>query len=523
MYAAVWLASCLTASAGQPGAEARALATSLVHTVGPRPSGSEAARQAQSWVAQALVARGWEPQHVPGGAAEGSTVACRAGVRPEVLLLLAHTDTVHARAPGANDNAAAVGVLLEVAAGLPAVPVRTVCLAFPGGEELGLQGSRHLAQAWDGFGPLDQVVALDLVGRGRPTWTGLGADWDAARLGYLLDAMPADVPWLYRAVSVAWPHMERSDHAPFARRGVLASQILARRDSGVDWAYHTARDTPDRLEDATLAFQVEGLTRLAAAGPVPATSGSRWAFVVPWTTWAVPGWLSLAIAGIMAGAGAVWGTHRWAPRVWGQHLVDAGASGLVAWGVMAWAAAGRPLHAALTPWVAGLGVAAWMTWWAGRPIAEEDRPAVQTLAVWTTLLAGGALVAWQQPLLALPVLASGLGTALASRRHGRWPGALLAAWPAGYLLDPETLRELAVHGLVPAMPAVWAAMLVVFAWPVVGIRPPAAFGWRGLFWGLAIVLIAATGVRAVPAFSDTWFEAPALAPTFVPLPRQTAQ
>ena len=86
------------------------------------------------------------------------------------LLVMAHYDTVDV-SPGANDDAAAVAVSLELARALTvAPPPRPVVIAFTGGEELGLLGARRLAAlvAAGDLPTIDVAIALDLVGSDGP-------------------------------------------------------------------------------------------------------------------------------------------------------------------------------------------------------------------------------------------------------------------------------------------------------------------------------------------------------------------
>jgi Zn-dependent M28 family amino/carboxypeptidase len=201
------------------------------------------------------------------------------GTGPRMLLLAAHHDAVPG-SPGANDNAASVGILLALAAGLRAAPPArlTVRLAFFGDEERGMLGSRVYARST----PLDDVVgvvSLELCGIGDSL-----AWWDVTpRL--------AETPLLRAAVGAAEElgyrrdesyHLAEpvpffgSDHRPLADRGVpgvgltvvptAAAEALrafiyggvrgilvppARRPPPFT-TYHTADDRPGTLDPATL-------------------------------------------------------------------------------------------------------------------------------------------------------------------------------------------------------------------------------------------------------------------------------
>lgn len=499
----VWL-GCVVAWAGH-GDGALAEARRLVEEVGPRPTGSPAAERAVTWVSDALTARGWEPERLTGGAPEGTVLACRAGAIPDVLLLLAHPDSVHARGPGANDNAAGVGVLLMVAE--LATPHRTLCLGFPGGEEAHLLGSRELARrVAEGPSPLpgrlDQVVALDLVGVGTLTHNGLGPAWGARGLRHLLHAIPADVPWVYRAISASRPDLERSDHAWFGLRGVPASQLMARAESGVDWAYHSPADEVGRLEPATLEAAVLGLVALAEAPALPVEASDPWAFVVPWTRWVVGGGPARA----MFGAGflvAFAGLRRAPPRQVGLALGQSVLALVVVFGAMWLAAGGRPLGAALAGPVAVAGWVAVVAWIGLLP--RGTKRAGQLAGVWIATVFGGLLLNAGAPLLAWPWAV----VALAAARGG--PLLLVAAWPAAYLCCPASLRELAFHSMYPAEPHWWAGALVVLGLPALCAAPR---GWGRARWRWLVVALLVTWAWswATPVYSARFFEAEKLAP-----------
>ena len=213
------------------------------------------------------------------------------------LVLAAHHDAVPG-SPGANDNAAAVGILLALQERLVAAPPQRlgVRLAFFAGEERGMLGSRVYTRR----APLDDVlgvVSLELCGIGDSL-----ALWDVTpvvertpllraiitaveTLGYRRDEsyhLAAPVPFF------------GSDHRPFADRGVPAVGLTVVPTPAVEalrrfiyggirgvlvpparrpppfTTYHTALDRPESLEPAALARVVtvlDGLCRALDASP----------------------------------------------------------------------------------------------------------------------------------------------------------------------------------------------------------------------------------------------------------------
>jgi hypothetical protein len=108
------------------------------------------------------------------GAGENFSVDVGTGDR--LLVLIAHHDAVTA-SPGANDNAASVGILLHLLERLAVAPPARVRvrLLFPAAEELGYLGSRAYVRAVP-VGDVVGVLSLELCGIGDSLVL-----WDAER------------------------------------------------------------------------------------------------------------------------------------------------------------------------------------------------------------------------------------------------------------------------------------------------------------------------------------------------------
>jgi hypothetical protein len=238
-------------------------------------------RQRASILEAALRSRGIPLMRLPYRTVEGAglSLVVDIGPGPRTLLLAAHHDAVPG-SPGANDNAAGVGILLGLWARLAADPPRRlrVRIAFFGDEERGMLGSRVYART----APLDDLVgvlSLELCGIGESL-----ALWDVTpgmAESALVKAWVATVEALgYRrdeTYHLAEPvPFFGSDHRPFADRGVpavgltvvptAAAEALrtfiyggvrgilvspARRPPPFT-TYHTPGDRPETLEPATL-------------------------------------------------------------------------------------------------------------------------------------------------------------------------------------------------------------------------------------------------------------------------------
>ena len=206
----------------------------------------------------------------------GDTFAVELGEGPRVLVLCAHHDAVPG-SPGANDNAAAVGILLHL---IPRLPPRIprgwrVRLLFTAAEELDYLGARAYAEAT----PLDDVagvLSLELCGIGDAV-----ALWDATGSTPFLEGAAAALESIGLAREQRYHVIGRipvfgSDHRAFAAAGIPAYgftmvpsahadalrrfvlspvrstlRTLIRRPPPFH-TYHTGRDVLETLEPAAL-------------------------------------------------------------------------------------------------------------------------------------------------------------------------------------------------------------------------------------------------------------------------------
>jgi Zn-dependent M28 family amino/carboxypeptidase len=219
---------------------------------------------------------------------EGENYSVEVGAGDRALVLIAHHDAVPG-SPGANDNAAAVGILLHLLgrlAGTPPARLR-VRFLFPAAEEVGYLGTRAYVKATATAGIIG-VLSLELCGIGDSL-----VIWDA----------PAESPFLRLATEALERIGHRrdetyhvvgripvfgSDHRAFAdvglpayglsvvpareaealrqfilnpRRGAL--RHLARRPPPFD-TYHTSRDAFATLDPAACDAVVRALEAIIA-------------------------------------------------------------------------------------------------------------------------------------------------------------------------------------------------------------------------------------------------------------------
>jgi Zn-dependent M28 family amino/carboxypeptidase len=152
----------------------------------------------------------------------GDTFAVELGEGPRVLVLCAHHDAV-AGSPGANDNAAAVGILLHL---IPRLPPRIprgwrVRLLFTAAEELDYLGARAYVEET----PLEDVagvLSLELCGIGDTV-----ALWDAVESTPFLSGVTAALESAGLERPTGYDVVGRipvfgSDHRAFAAAGLPA-------------------------------------------------------------------------------------------------------------------------------------------------------------------------------------------------------------------------------------------------------------------------------------------------------------
>jgi Peptidase family M28 len=219
----------------------------------------------------------------------GENFAVDVGAGERVLLLAAHHDAVPG-SPGANDNAAAVGLSLSLIERLAAAPPPKLRLRFlfTAAEERGYLGARHYARETDA-GELAGVLSLELCGIGDSV-----VIWDAEDETSFLRAVGAALEGIGLARDASYHVVGRipmfgSDHRAFAPLGVPAYGFtlvpsanaealrqfvwspvrgairhLIRRPAPFD-TYHTPRDRGGTLEPAALALALRALEAVIAA------------------------------------------------------------------------------------------------------------------------------------------------------------------------------------------------------------------------------------------------------------------
>jgi len=224
---------------------------------------------------------------VPEG--RGETFAVDVGAGDRVLVLCAHHDAVPG-SPGANDNAAAVGILLHLVERLaPRVPPQLrVRLLFTACEERDFLGAREYVREWGVVG-IAGVLSLELCGIGDSLVV-----WDAGVASVLTGVARGAFESLGLRQDEGYHLVGRiprfgSDHRAFAAAGVPAYgltvipranadalrqfilhpawgavRFLLRRPAPFD-TYHTSRDSVATLEPRALDLTARALETVIAA------------------------------------------------------------------------------------------------------------------------------------------------------------------------------------------------------------------------------------------------------------------
>ena len=179
------------------------------------------------------------------GGTSRNVIAAYPGARKYPFVVGGHMDSVPG-APGANDNASGVAVVLEIArlfAGKP--QARWVRFVAFGSEEYGEDGSHHVGSRVyverlgnEGRNRLAGMLSVDMIADGRPLIIGNSGISD-----------PVVARSVYRKVRAAgigtkWEiACDCSDNGPFEHAGIPASYMW----SGDEPNYHDSSDTVPNL------------------------------------------------------------------------------------------------------------------------------------------------------------------------------------------------------------------------------------------------------------------------------------
>ena len=219
---------------------------------------------------------------------EGENFIVAVGSGDRVVVFIAHHDAVPG-SPGANDNAAAVGILLHLLGKLVRTPPSRVKVRFlfPAAEELGYLGTRAYVNVASLAGIVG-VLSLELCGRGNAlvVWDGAGETDFLRRVGTAFEQVGRRREESYHIVGRI--PVFGSDHRAFSAAGVPAyglTTVPAREAEGLRRfvlnghagvlrnlgqrpvpfdTYHSSRDTFTTLEGDACDAVVTALEALVA-------------------------------------------------------------------------------------------------------------------------------------------------------------------------------------------------------------------------------------------------------------------
>lgn len=264
-------AGCSRATGVFSEPNARAHISMLAGTIGSRPVGTEANARARGYIADQLRLYGYDVRvqetdarrpELGRTARVANIIATLPGSRREAIGLLSHYDSAPG-SPGAADDGVGVAVSLEAARVLAARAPRTwsILVLVTDGEESGLMGAAALVTDREVMSRLQAYINVEAAGSGGPAMlfeAGPGNAWLAS-------------PWARRA-----PHPRGgsygleiyrrlpndTDFSILARQGVPGLNLALIGDG---YAYHTARDVPERVSARTLRETGENVVATAAA------------------------------------------------------------------------------------------------------------------------------------------------------------------------------------------------------------------------------------------------------------------
>jgi hypothetical protein len=252
-------------------ANTRAHIGMLAGTIGSRPVGTPANARARSYIVDQLRLFGYDVRVQEADARRASVgrtarvaniIALRQGRRSEAIGIVSHYDSVP-EAPGAADDGLGVGVSLEAARVLGARADRnwTVMILVTDGEEAGLMGAAALTTDREVTSRLKAYINLEAIGSAQPPTlfeTGPGNGWLVATWSQR-SPHPRGASF---GVEVYRRLPNDTDFSILKQQDIPGLNFAAIGDS---YAYHTARDTPERLSPETVRTTGEQIVTLVDA------------------------------------------------------------------------------------------------------------------------------------------------------------------------------------------------------------------------------------------------------------------
>jgi hypothetical protein len=250
---------------------ARAHIEMLAGTIGSRPVGTAANARARAYVIDQLKLFGYDVRVQETDARRpelgltarvSNIIATLPGERGEAVGILSHYDSTP-ETPGASDAGVGTGVAIEAARVLAAREGRrwTLLILLTDGEEAGLMGAAGLMTDREVTERLRAYINVEAVGSSGPS--------------ILFETGPAN-HWIVRPWARAAPHPRGGSFGLEIYRRLPNDTdftILKRREIpglnfasiGDSYAYHTARDVPDRIPSDVVLDTGENVVAIVGA------------------------------------------------------------------------------------------------------------------------------------------------------------------------------------------------------------------------------------------------------------------
>lgn len=446
LLAAIAFSACSRPAALFVEQNARSHVEMLAGTIGSRWAGTPANAKARAYVIDQLKLYGFEVrvQETDARRAElgrtarvSNIIATLPGERPEAIGLLSHYDSGN-ETPGAGDDGFGVAVSLEAARTFAAREKRrwSLFVLVTDAEEAGLMGAAALVTDREVTDRLRAYLNFEAIGSARPV--------------RLFETGPANA-WLVKTWARHAPHPSGSsmgvevykrlpndtDFTIFKRHDIPGLNFAV---VGNSYVYHTARDTPERVEPAALRETGENVASILAAlqdVDITQRSASDATYFDAGATAAISygpraGWLiaaaalalgAIALVKVTATTIALGGVARWLLTfVWALAAVALSAAGMVAatWALRAARESYHPWYAhpdRLLMLIAATGIAlAWAATRVGAWLPPRAHLTRHPAAVWSVALPAWVVLAtavlWVGPAAAymftVPLLAAGL-------------------------------------------------------------------------------------------------------------------
>ncbi|MCK5145524.1 M28 family peptidase [bacterium] len=306
----------------------------LSETIGPRPMGSRAERQALKWSADRLAQYGADTSYVmcfdriaDAGSSintqSGVAIGIFRGVTDSTIVIGGHIDSDSREVPGANDNASGPATVLELARVWQKRPRHyTMVFCAFGGEERGLLGSWHFVRNYQQIDDVALMISIDMTGADDDIFIIMETDSSMAPAWLLRDSFELDkhlgmnrlrYPTHFSTLNNLGDGAG-SDHIPFLKHHIPAIDFTV----GINnFPIHTPQDRAEYVYKPMLehcAKLVDGLLLKYQKNGIPASKNS------PYILWMVLGvlvfiplWVPgvLFILSLLIGGIAFWMSRRY--------------------------------------------------------------------------------------------------------------------------------------------------------------------------------------------------------------------